>query len=182
MSFRCGSCAVAVRPGIKPVVQAFEAPTVHSYFDEEKNRKESLGLRIVREVKLCQDCGGAEHKERVCNFVPFVLQAKFIHRHTRRCDGTIQTKKWNREQQKFVKTTEDCIVCKRGMEAFATFPPQALSAALEEEMVPTRKFNIASLALASMVERTRHQSVRANAGFQTAYAVLGAFRKRGGGF
>jgi hypothetical protein len=180
MSFRCGSCATAVAPKIKPIIHSLYREVVH----EVQVEGEVLafpGTEIVEEVMLCPDCGHVEHKERPCDFSSFVVLAQSHHNHTRRCDGTTSFKKFNRETKKMEKVSEPCGVCARIMGSFATFPPQALTLALEQKMAPPRKFSIASLTLDAMIRRTHHQSVRADRDFQAAYRILKGFESRGGG-
>lgn len=184
MAFICDFCKTPQAQGTKPtfVVEAQEKVYIFP-FPEEEERKgftvkiqedgelvlTTVGKETVKEYKVCLKCSGVEVKPQI---VPdFAIE---------RAKGRLIGEKGSHNHE-CKKSLDECQWCKKDLEFFRTRPLIALTQITQDVLAPTFKTSLAAVAVGALLERTKHQSKRAERDFQVSYRLLKNYEKRGGG-
>ena len=103
--------------------------------DEEVVEVISKGEEIVKEVKLCAGCAGVEAPVEAPkpDLKLNLAVANSYHEHARKCPGKKPLKMLDPKSGLMVKVgEEDCKMCQRGVEWFASLNPTTLNYVLGE--------------------------------------------------
>lgn len=83
------------------------------------------------------------------------------------------------------KHHDDCATCRDGVEFLNSLPPNQINQILSDVTAPRRTFKFSSIALESLIDRTKENirngkpGKRVDADCKAAYAALAGFKKRG---
>jgi hypothetical protein len=135
--FNCQECGNPTGPRVKPIVAVTETRN-REYLIENENEEliiGAVGTEIVKEVKLCPPCAGADAPAEPVevDFESANAMAKVYHEHARSCPGRKPIKKWDNDLKQMVKVgEEDCKQCQRGIAFFRELPLNVLNYVLGE--------------------------------------------------
>ena len=78
------------------------------------------------------------------------------------------------------KRLDECFVCQRNIQGYASIPATAIGKVLQDTMAGASHIHLAELVVTSMMARTFHKTERASRDFAASYPIMRAYEERGG--